>query len=554
MIFEPERRVPLPEQDLLSYIFNDPKTYDPNEPIYVDTKDQTQTVSFNQARTIIRRLITGLRAAGVQVNDCVAVHAFNNLHYSLFVLAIIGTGGVFTGTNPSYRSWELEHHLKTSQAKFIITEPDLASSVMTSAQQVGICHDHIWVYDPNGSAMLSTGLQSWTTLLDHVESDWLRPIAPKKTTAARFFSSGTTGLPKAVEITHHNLLAQHCLVFEAHPRPYRMTFLIALPVFHAAIAPLVHISALRSGYIMYIMRRFDLTRYLDLINQYPITDLIIVPPILHALETSTHPHRDTALRKLKNIVCGAAPLSRNMQAKATRLLAPGVPLTQGWGMTESCCASMMFPYPECDETGSVGRLVPNIEAKLLDDNGRHISASNTPGELYIRGPTITSGYFDNPIANNSSLDTDGWLRTGDIAMCDADTRKWYIIDRKKDLIKVRGFQVSPSEIEAVLLTHPRVGDVAVMGFVSGDGDDGCLEQPRAYVVLTAGTECVSDIILEQYVADRLARYKQLTGGVRFVKVIPRNASGKILRRGLLDGDGIESDGGKGSTVRIGAKL
>lgn len=144
-----------------------------------------------------------------------------------------------------------------------------------------------------------------------------------------------------------------------------MTFLVALPTFHAAIAPLVHIGALRSGYIMYIMRRFELPRYFDLINQYNITDLIVVPPILHALITSTHPSRETALRKLKNVVCGAAPLSRDIQAKATRHLAPGVPLTQGWGMTESCCASMMFPYPECDETGSVGRLVPNMEAKYV---------------------------------------------------------------------------------------------------------------------------------------------------------------------------------------------
>lgn len=138
-------------------------------------------------------------------------------------------------------------------------------------------------------------------------------------------------------------------------------------------------------------------------------------------------------------------------------------------------------------------------------------------------------------------------------MCDADTRKWYIVDRKKDMIKVHGFQVSPSEIEAVLLTHPRVGDVAVMGVFSGDGDDDRLEEPRAYVVLTPGTGGVSDVILEQYVAERLAGYKQLTGGVRFVKVIPRNASGKILRQGLLNGDGIEGDEER-RMARTGTKL
>lgn len=203
-----------------------------------------RTVSFIQARNLVRRLITGLRAAGLQTHDCVAVHAANNvslseyrsvrhlfrrgswcvkLHYTLFVLAIIGAGGVFTGTNPFYRPLELEHHLRTSHARFVIVEFEHAISLLDVAEKLDIPVKNIWVYHSDESMIKSLKMRSWKTLLNYDPSDWVCPREPKKTTAARFFSSGTTGLPKAVELTHHNLLAQHSLVFEAHPRPYQVS-------------------------------------------------------------------------------------------------------------------------------------------------------------------------------------------------------------------------------------------------------------------------------------------------------------------------------------------
>ncbi|RAQ73380.1 AMP-binding enzyme [Aspergillus flavus] len=198
---------------------------------------------------------------------------------------------------------------------------------------------------------------------------------------------------------------------------------------------------------------------------------------------------------------------------------------------------MIFPYPEKDETGLVGRLVPNVEAKLIDDQGRKITAYNVPGELCIRGPTVTPGYFDNVSANSSAFDDDGWLKTGDIASCDEAFRKWYIVDRKKELIKVSGFQVAPSEVEAVLLSHPGVADAAVVGArTPGDGTEG----PCAFVVPKSGMK-VTSAELKLYAARRLAKYKELSGGVKFVDAIPRNASGKILRRVLRDM--CEDDGG-----------
>ncbi|KAE8139066.1 hypothetical protein BDV38DRAFT_291781 [Aspergillus pseudotamarii] len=538
MILEPERRLPLSNQDLLSYVFDQP-AYDRTKSIYIDAHNPSRSLSWNQAQTIIRQLIKGLRNSGLQNGDCVAVHSLNNIYYSVVVLAVIGAGGIFTGTNPSYTAGELQHHLKTSRSKFVICEPEFVSPLLESVKQASIPNENVWVLDTTGDATLSPGLQSWTLLLKQGECDWVRfndlAIA-KKTTAARFFSSGTTGLPKAVEITHHNLLAQHSLVFEAHPRPYSVSHLIVLPAFHAAIAPLMHIGALRSGYVMYVMRRFELNAYLEFLEKYDITDLIVVPPILTAILKSEHPEKERCLKKVKNIVCGAAPLDKTIQTQVRDLLSNGVPLTQAWGMTETCCASMIFPYPEEDDTGSIGRLVPNVEAKLIDDQGRNISPYNVPGELCIRGPTVTPGYFDNASANNSAFDDDGWLKTGDIASCDEASRKWYIVDRKKELIKVKGFQVAPSEVEAVLLSHPGVADAAVVGARNpGDGT----ERPCAFIVPKPRNK-VSGAELTLYAAQRLAKYKELSGGVRFVEAIPRNASGKILRRVLRDlyeGDG-----------------
>lgn len=167
---------------------------------------------------------------------------------------------------------------------------------------------------------------------------------------------------------------------------------------------------------------------------------------------------------------------------------------------------------------------------MIDDDGNNISDYNVPGELCVRGPTVTPGYHDNTAETHAAFDGDGWLKTGDVAMCDGATRKWFILERKKDLIKVRGFQVSPSELEAVLLSHPGVAHAAVVGVrdqMSG------IERPRAFIVPKAG-EKVSGDQLRQHASERLAKYKDLSGGVTFVDIIPRNASGKVLRRMLAD--------------------
>ncbi|KAL2787229.1 hypothetical protein BJX66DRAFT_328026 [Aspergillus keveii] len=537
MIFEPERRVPIPATDILTYLFSNPK-YDVDKPVYIDVANPSRSISQNQARTIIRQLIAGLRAWGVKEGDCVAIHSFNDIYYSMLVLAIVGAGGVYTGTNPAYTPHEIAHHFRASETRFVISEPEILDPIIVAAKEVNIPEGHIRVFNTQRDQVIPAGHVSWKELFNHGEEDWVSfndLERAKRTPAARLFSSGTTGLPKAVTNTHHNLVAQQEVVFEVNPRSYEASRVIAIPLFHAAAAPSTHFGILKAGHTVYMMRRFDLPVFLSTFEKYGITDLTLVPPIAIAILMSELTHSRPFLKSVRTASCGAAPLDKDVQGRIQKLLGEGAPFTQVWGMTETSCIATMFPYPEDDNTGSVGRLVPNVEAKLINDAGENISAYNVRGELCVRGPTITPGYYKNASANSSSFDSDGWFHTGDIAYCDKETRNWYIVDRKKELIKVRGFQVAPPELEGVLLSHPGIADAAVIGVkdVQGGGDGEC---PRAYVVRKPNAEGkgLSEEQVKGYLAGRLAKYKALTGGVRFVEAIPKNASGKILKRVLRE--------------------
>ncbi|KAF7589920.1 hypothetical protein BBP40_003538 [Aspergillus hancockii] len=552
MIFERPSRVPLPTTDLISYIFSNPR-FDRDEPIYIDASDTSRSVSYNQAQAIIRKLIAGLRVWGVQKGDCVAIHSFNDIYYCMLVLAIVGAGGIFTGTNPAYTSMEIAHTFRASQTKFVISEPEIISPVQVAMKENSIPASNLLVFNVLNQTV-PAGLKSWQELFKAGEADWMRfddRKTSEETAAARLFSSGTTGLPKATTITHRNFIAQHELVFEHDKRAYKLRRLIALPMFHAAAAPSTHFSPLKGGHVIYLMRRFDLQEFLSNAEKFQITDLLLVPPIAVLIVMSPQAQSRPYLKSVRMAMIGAAPLDKDIQARLRAMLGEKAPCTQVWGMTEATCIATMFPHTEQDDTGSVGRLLPNLQIKyvapsvsdveslradgsrLVDDEGNNVSAYGVRGELCVRGPTITPGYFNNPAANVESFDNEGWFHTGDIAYCDEDTRKWYIVDRKKELIKVRGFQVAPPELEGVLLTHPLIVDAAVIGLRGVLPDS---ELPRAYVVRRPGTgDNLTEDEVRTYLVGKLANYKALTGGVKFVSAIPKNASGKILKKVLREG-------------------
>ena len=354
--------------------------------------------------------------------------------------------------------------------------------MLKAAKELGIPNERIIIFNPNGEKA-PPGFKQWNDLFQKGESDWVRfddLQTTSNTPAARLFSSGTTGLPKATDLTHYNLIAEHTLFLQTNPRPWRASRLLCLPFFHAATAPIAFTSTLKDGTLGYVAPRFDPELWFKAHEQFSLTDLVVVPPI--AIMAINSPlNKRYSLKSVKVANVGAAPLDKVPQARMQSLIGEETPFTQVWGMTETSCVATRFPWPEKDATGSVGRPLPNLDLKLVDDDGKDISAYGVRGELCVRGPTIVRGYFENPEANKRDWDDEGFFHTGDIAYVEEGTEKWYIVDRKKvslkyrpaivmplliqhqELIKVRAFQVAPPELEGVLYDHPDITDAAVIG-------------------------------------------------------------------------------------------
>ncbi|KIV92781.1 hypothetical protein PV10_04047 [Exophiala mesophila] len=532
VFFKPTKTVDIPTQDILSWIFDSPR-YPQDQAIYVDPEDPTNSINIQQARNLTRRLIAGFRSTSLQTGDCICVHSFNNLYYSCVFLAVVGAGFVWAGTNPGYTDFELQHHLRTARAKLVLAEPELYDSIRPAANRVGIPDNNIFIFDwSNRRSVPEAPPRSWATLLRCGEQDWVRfndEAVAKSTTACRLFSSGTTGLPKAAALSHYNLVAQHTLLQEQVQKPYQVKRILCLPFFHAAMVPIGHITPLRSGHVSYVMRRFHLEDFLRYTEKFEVTELFVVPPIVVSILQSPLIRR-YSLRSLRCGMTGGAKIDLLSQQAFTALMHPDGSLNPCYGMTEISCIGACYQWPDQDLDGSVGHFLPNLEIRLVNDNDEDIRSYNQNGEICIRGPTVIEGYFDNPAANASSF-LQGWFRTGDIAYCDSKSKKWYIVDRKKELIKVRGFQVAPPELEAVLMSHPNILDAAVIGIPAPSTIDG--EVPRAYIV-PRNPAAMDRSGIQRYVSERLAKYKQLSGGIVFVESLPKTASGKYLKRHLRD--------------------
>ncbi|GME34442.1 4-coumarate-CoA ligase-like protein [Neofusicoccum parvum] len=526
MPFLAEEHLPIPDEDILSWIF-DHVSYDWDMPIYIDAANPARTISARQALDTIGRLITGLKAAGVQQGDCIC--------YPLAFLGIIGAGGIFAGTNPSYTTHELTHAIRTASIKHIIVEPPLLPAVLSAARSCSIPDAHVILFDPAASPPSPPSPHpTYRTLLAHPPSPWLR-LSPATTPAARLFSSGTTGAPKALDLTHAHLIAQHTLT-TAHPthhKPYAVRRLLCTPFFHVSQVARAHVSALRGGFAAVVQRRFEARAWVAAVAAHGVTEANVVPGMVGAVVALGEGDRAgvrAALGGLRNVWCGAAPMGAALQARLATLLPAGTPCTQAWGMSETSGIASFLYWPEADATGSVGRMLPGVDVKLVDDGGNDVSDYNISGELCIRGPIIVAGYYRNEEANKRDWDEDGYFHTGDVAYCDRESKLWYIVDRKKELIKVRGFQVSPTEVESVLLSHPNIADAGVIGVTLAENES---ELPRAYVVQKPGTKVTEQEVME-YVTSRLSRYKRPEGGIRIVESIPKNASGKILKKELRE--------------------
>jgi len=335
------------------------------------------------------------------------------------------------------------------------------------------------------------------------------------------YSSGTTGFPKGVMLTHHNLVA-NIEQLAAHVALDEDEVIYAvLPFFHIYGMQVLMNYALTRGCTVVTEPRFDLKQMLTLTQRHRITRLFLVPPIVLAL--AKVPLVDEYdLSSVRQIFSGAAPLGGDIAAEAATRL--GCAMAQGYGMTE--LSPVTHAIADGDyKAGSVGTLVADTEARLVDPQTDLDAEAGQPGEVWVRGPQVMKGYLNNPEATAATIDADGWLHTGDVAIVDEDGHT-FIVDRLKELIKVKGFQVPPAELEALLITHSDVGDVAVIGVPGADGT----EKVKAFIVRAPGSQVTAEA-LQAFVAERVATYKKVSV-VEFIAAIPKSASGKILRRQL----------------------
>jgi acyl-CoA synthetase (AMP-forming)/AMP-acid ligase II len=468
-------------------------------------------LSFAQLDDAVRRMAGALARRGFGKGDVLALLSPNVPEYAVAFLATTMTGGTVTTINPVYNTEEIEYQLKDAKARFLVTVAPALEQARKAADDTGV--EEIFVI----------GEDSFSELLEADPIDGQVEIDPAEDVAALPYSSGTTGYPKGVMLTHRNLVANLAQVDGAMPLKPDDVIIGVLPFFHIYGMQVILNLALRAGSTIVTMPRFDLEGFLRIIQDHKVTRAYVVPPI--ALGLAKHPLVDQFdLSSLQLVFSGAAPLGAELEEACTERL--GCRVCQGYGMTESSPVSHGVPYPDGElKPGTIGVAVPNMECRVVDVESGEDAAQGERGELWMRGPNVMKGYLNNEEATAGTVDEDGWLHTGDVAIVDEDGY-FSIVDRVKELIKYKGFQVAPAELEALIITHPEVADVAVIPLP----DEEAGEIPKAYVVKGGD---ISEDDVKAFVKERVSSYKQVRQ-VEFVDEIPKSASGKILRRVLVD--------------------
>jgi acyl-CoA synthetase (AMP-forming)/AMP-acid ligase II len=485
----PEPDIEIPDLTMTEYVLGGAAGRG-NHPAIIDNATG-ETTTYADLAAKVDAVATLLQEKGIAKGDVVGLVGPNSAEWAILYHAILRAGGVVTPMSPLLTPEEIDRQVGKSGANLVI---DDAPGFVSEAEP------------GKTPADVDIDLEDLAVLP---------------------YSSGTTGLMKGVMLTNRNLVANIEQAWNSMPLGEEDVVVGLMPFFHIYGQTVVLNMGLAKGATIVTMPRFDLDRLLDIVEEYGVTWLHIAPPIVLTLATAPQVKgRDFSTLKL--VISGAAPLDAELSGRAEARI--GVPIRQGYGMTEFSPVSHKSRLARVAETppGSVGALIPNTEARLVDPETGEDVAEGEEGELWIRGPQVMPGYLDDPEATAQTLVGDGWLRTGDIARIDPEGFT-YIVDRLKELIKYKGYQVPPAELEAVLVSHPKVRDAGVIGTPMDDGS----EAPKAFVVSDDGADPEE---LMAYVAERVAPYKRVRE-VEFVDEIPKSASGKILRRVLREQHG-----------------
>ena len=472
----------------------------------------------------VKRLAGGLRAAGHVPQKPVALMAPNSPEYCIIFHAIAWAGGTITTLNPTYTAHEIRHQLRDSGAGLLITVPAtlaVAKEALKELPEVQICVIGSADDDDSGDC------QSLAELYGTAQEQQY-PVDLDRHSVALPYSSGTTGLPKGVCLSHRSLSMNIDQTAKGAEFQAGETAAAFLPFFHIYGMTVLMNMHLACGGVLVTMPRFDLEVFLRICQDHRARRMWIVPPV--ALALAKHPLVDDYdLSALEQVFSGAAPMGNALSdAVASRF---DCAMLQGYGMTELAPVSHITPL-STPRSGASGLAVPNTRCRIVSPETGADLPPGEEGELWIKGPQVMIGYLNNEQATKDTLTADGWLKTGDMAIIDADGYM-FVVDRLKELIKYKGFQVAPAELEATLVAHPKIQDAAVIG----QHDEEAGEIPVAFVVCQDPAPSQEDI--QAYVGSQLSHYKQLHR-VTFVETIPKSPSGKILRRLLRDGHGNET--------------
>jgi 4-coumarate--CoA ligase len=444
--------------------------------------------------------------------------------------ASIAANGTFSAISAASTPKELARLIQSAPSELIICDKETKTLALEAAKICGIPTSRVLEIDASGPGALLR-VDNGRDVLGSEMLEWER-ITDRETLRSRIialiYSSGTTGLPKGVPLSHRNMVSAAVIANECFKECFKIH-----PFRTLAHLPTAHIAGL-SGYLSipfymggptYWMPRFDFPLFLEYNRRHKITFFFTVPPIylLIAKSSAVKDHFDN----LVIAISGAAPLGKDLQQAASAKLGKGKTfISQTWGLSENTGSATFLAYPEKDDTGSVARLTPTTSARIIDDDGRDVKVGQ-PGELLLKGPIVFRGYHGNHAANKEAFVDDGWFCTGDIGFFKDGL--FYIVDRKKELIKYKGLQVAPAELEGLLLSHEKILDAAVIGVYD---EEQHTEVPRAYVV--ANRNQISAEEISRFVKEHVASHKQLRGGVVFAEAIPKSASGKILRKDLRE--------------------
>src|SRR6266566_1300438 len=481
-----------------------------------------RTLHYGELAEGVRRVASGLAALGLRPGNVFAIMAPNSPEWLLACCGALAAGGVVTGINPLCTPGEVATQLADAEARFVLTVPEFLPTASAAAERAAAGRPggppRIIVIGPAPGDTIPLA-----ALLAHPGKPLPEPADPDAL-ALLPYSSGTTGLAKGVMLTHRACLTNVVQMLTSMPVTPADRVLAVAPFFHAVGLIVLAGRTLARGATLVTLPRFDVTGFLAALQDHRITQTVVVPPIVLAL--AKHPAVDQYdLSSLDWLGCGAAPLSAELQQACAERI--GCPVGQGYGMTEATAGIALWPAGAPVVPGSSGRLLPGIQARITDPETGADLAPGQPGELWVRTPALMTGYLGNPAASAATVDEDGWLHTGDIARFDTDGNL-FLLDRAKELIKVKGFQVAPAELEAVLRSHPAVADAAVIPVP----DERAGELPKAYVV---PAQQVTPQELIDYAAARVAPHKRIHQ-VAFTDAIPTSPSGKTLRRLLTAGE------------------